>query len=142
VSGRGVVMAEDRRLALDEPATLHPNDWSSLEVLLLECSETGFRAACEASVRIGTLVTLEIAGLGPVRAHVAWCRSGQLVGRFCEPLDLDRARFLSINESAMLARLLKERSAAYLSGRADEESRLRRRIRNALPVRKGRAAEL
>ena len=131
-----MAVKRSRRVALDEPARLHPNDWCSLEVQLLDCSETGFRAACEAAVRVGSRVVIELPGLGPVGACVAWRSGNQFAARFEVPIDLASTKLYAINEEAMLARLLRERAAAEVAGRADEEKRLRMRIRQTLPVRK------
>jgi hypothetical protein len=126
----------DRRLALDEEARLAPNDWSSVEVRLLECSESCFRAACDVSLRLHAPVTLEVPGIGPVRAYVAWRRAGEFVATFEEPIDLARAKFMSLNQEVVLARLLSERARAHAAGREAEERALRARIRNGLPVRR------
>jgi len=122
-------------VALDEPARLHPNDWCSLEVQLLDCSETGFRAACEAVLRVGSRVVVELPGPGPVGACVVWRSGHQFAARFETPVDLAATGLYAINEEAMLARLLRERAAAEVAGRADEERRLRLRIRQTLPLR-------
>lgn len=128
--------AADKRLALDEGVRLSPNDWSSIEVRLLECSQTSFRATCDVALRLHAMVTLEIPGLGPARAFVAWRRDGEFVANFEMPIDLERARFLSLNQEAVLARLLNERARAQRAGRADEEQALRAKIRAGLPVRR------
>jgi hypothetical protein len=126
----------EKRLALDECARLAPNDWSNVEVRLLECSATGFRAACDVALRLHAPVTLEIPGIGPVRAYVAWRRSGEFVATFEEPIDLDRARFMSLKQEVVLARLLGERARAHAAGRDAEERALRAKIRTGLPLRR------
>lgn len=123
------------RLALDEPARLAPNDWSSLEVRLLECTERSFRARCDETVRIAGLVSLVVPGIGPVKAYITWRRRNQFSATFAEPLDLSRARFMPVNGEAVLARLLRERATAYASGRKGDERKLRARISEALPMR-------
>ena len=130
------MVRETERIALDEPARLHPNDWSSLEVRVLDCSETGFRAFCEAVVKVGSVVTLEVPGLGPTRAQVSWRRGTQFGAKFVEPLELSQAAFAPVNEEAVLARMLVQRAAARGSGLFAQEQRLRRQILAALPVRK------
>ena len=127
---------KDKRLALDEGVRLAPNDWSSVEIRLLECSETGFRAACDVVLRLHAPVMLEVPGIGTVRAYVAWRKDGEFVGKFEDPIDIDRAKFLSLNREAVLARLLSERARAHAAGRSDEEQALRAQIRTGLPVRR------
>jgi hypothetical protein len=124
------------RMAVNEPVRLHPNSWSSLEVRVLDCSESGFRAHCEAKVTVGLFVTLDVPGIGPVRATVSWRRGHQFGARFEQPIDLDRAEFRPIGSEAVLARLLVQRAAAQESGLADQEVALRRRILTALPLHK------
>ena len=124
------------RLDLDEVVRLRPNDWSSLDVVLLECSATDFVARCEARVRPGFVVTLEVPNIGPRAAQVRWCRPGKFAATFWEPIDLARAGFRSIRPEAVLARLLKERAAADAAGQHDRELQLRLQIRDLLPVRR------
>jgi hypothetical protein len=127
---------KEKRLALDEDARLAPNDWSSVEVRLLECSETGFRAACDVTLRLHAPVTLEVPGIGAVRAYVAWRRAGEFVAKFEEPIELARAKFMSLKQEVVLARLLSERARAHAAGRDAEERALRAKIRTGLPVRR------
>lgn len=123
------------RLALDEPARLAPNDWSSLEIRMLECTAEGFRACHDPSIRISGIVTLEVPGIGPVKAQVTWRRGGQFAAQFIEQIDLEQARFMPLNGQAVLARLLRERASAHVKGRKGEERELRARIVEILPMR-------
>jgi hypothetical protein len=127
----------ERRLVLDEAARLAPNDWSNVEIRILELTASGFRAASDVTLREGALVTLEIPGLGPAAAFVAWRRAGQFAAAFAEPIDLAGAGFTPLNREIVLARLLGERAAAHAAGNSEEERGLRRRILRALPVRTG-----
>ena len=124
------------RLDVEEVVRLRPNDWSSMEVVLLECSATDFVASCEARLRPGYVVTLEVPKVGPKPAHVQWCRGGRFGATFWEPLDLNKAGFRWVRREAVLARLLQERAAADAAGRHDLELKLRLRIRNTLPIRR------
>ena len=123
------------RLALDEPARLAPNDWSSVEIRMLECTADFFRAACDIVIRPGSVVTLDVPGVGPARAHVTWRRGTQFAAYFDEPVELARAGFMAVNGEAILARLLKERAKAHAAGRDQEERDLRGRIREILPMK-------
>lgn len=126
----------ERTLALEEPVRLHPNDWSSAEAILLECSETRFRARCEAVVRVGSVVTLELPGLGAVKAHVTWRRGQDFAATFDTPIDLASARLFAVNREVLLARMLKERAVAHATGSVQSEQALRARIRDGLPLRR------
>jgi len=129
-------MAEGRqsRVALDERARLAPNEWSSVEVRLLECTATGFRAAANIQLRIGTSVTIELAALGPIRAWITWRKADEFAARFAKPIDLAQVRWPSLNRVAILARLLGERAAAHSAGRDVEERELRTEILRSLPI--------
>jgi hypothetical protein len=126
---------QDNRLALDEPARLAPNDWSSVEIRMLECTATGFRASSELNIRRCSIVTLDVPGIGSARAYVTWRRADQFAATFFEPIDLAKARFMPLNGEIMLARLLRERAKAHAAGRNDEERDLRGRIRQILPMK-------
>ena len=130
-------MRKAKRIALDGPARLHPNAWSSLEVRLIDCSAEGFRAECEARVRPGSLVTLEVPGIGPTEARVTWCRDRELGAQFMRPIELDRAELKKADSETMLARLLIQRAAAHRAALRDVEKDLRRQIIEALPMRRG-----
>ncbi len=126
--------SQEDRLALDEPARLAPNNWSSVEIRMLECTADYFRASCDIAFGKGAVVTLEIPGVGPARAHVTWRRGSQFAAYFDEPVDLARAGFMAVNGEAILARLLKERAKAHAAGRVEEERNLRGRISEILPM--------
>ena len=130
-----MAVRREKRLALDEAARLAPNDWSSVEVRMLECTERGFRAAGEVTLRVGARVTLDIPGLGPVGACVNWSRNDQFAALFDSLIDLTAVKFMSLKQEAVLARLLTERAAAHVAGKDAEERMLRRRILTALPVK-------
>jgi hypothetical protein len=130
-------MRKGERKAVDEPVRLHPNAWSSLEVRLIDCSETGFRAECEARVRKYDEVTLELPGVGPVQAYVAWCRGQEFGARFVQPISIEQAKLAPAGDQQKLARLLVQRAAAQKSRLWEHEERLRKEIGKALPLRRG-----
>ena len=130
-------MRKADRIVVDEPARLHPNSWSSLEVRLIDCSETGFRAYCEARVGVADLVTIEIPGIGPVEAHISWRRDREFGARFLDPIDLARAELAGAGQETLLARLLVQRAAAHRANQRSEEQALRRKILQSLPMRRG-----
>jgi hypothetical protein len=125
---------KDKRLALDESASLAPNDWSRIQVAMLECTDIAFRASSDIQLQVGAQVTLDVPGIGPTLAYVTWSRPEEFAATFAEPIDLNRARFMAVNQQVVLARLLKERAAAFSDGRKVEERALRRRILQSLPL--------
>ena len=128
------------RRALDEAARLRPNSWSSLEITMVDLSELGFRARCEARLQPGSGVSLEVPGLGPVEAQVEWQRRDEFGARFFTPLDLSRCEWTLEAGKQALAQLLVQRAAARKAGRPAAEAQLRRKILAALPMRNGGAA--
>jgi len=127
---------QERRTEIDEPARLHPNSWSSLEVRVLDLSTNGFRAECEARVVVGGPVTLEVAGLGPVRAHVTWRRGDRFGAKFDVPIELECCEWAALCDQGVLSRMLVERARANRSGAFSQELELRRKILDSLPVKR------
>lgn len=136
----GDTVRRAERKLLDEAARLRPNDWSSVEIRMADISELGFRAAAEARLRVGGLVSLEVPGIGVVDAQVEWQRGGEFGARFLAPLALDRCGWACGDGGATLASLLYQRAGAHQVGRDRADAELRRRILTALPIRKGGAA--
>ncbi|TFI59024.1 hypothetical protein E2493_07180 [Sphingomonas parva] len=131
---------EAERLRVNAEARLRPNDWSSVEMTMLDLSTNGFRASCEARVQPGSAVSLDIPGLGSVDAQVEWQRGRNFGARFFVPIDLSLCSWTLHERSHALAELLVERAQAKQAGRDHAEQQLRRRILNALPMQKDDAA--
>ena len=126
-----------RRVSVDEATRLRPNDWSSLEVRMIDISESGFRARCEAKLQRGGLVTLDVQGIGSVEAQVEWQRGDTFGARFIVPIDIARCSWTPKERESVLAQLLIDRAAALRAGRTQAERRLRQRILNTLPMKSG-----
>lgn len=122
------------RVKLDEAARLHPNDWSSLEIRMIDLSPLGFKASCEAKLQRGGCVSLDVAGVGSIEAQVEWQRGDTFGARFLEPIDLSKCTWTPSKREPVLAQLLIERAAARRAGRLQAERRIRQRILTALPV--------
>ena len=75
------------RLALGKATKLRPNEWSIIEVEVVDFSPHGFRTKCDAILRVGHYVSLDVPGTGIVNARVAWCRNGELGATFVNPID-------------------------------------------------------
>jgi hypothetical protein len=128
-----------KRVALDESTRLRPNDWSSLEVRMIDLSSSGFRASCEARLQKGGCVSLDVPGIGTVEAQVEWQRGDTFGARFFQPIDLGHCTWSPLERESGLAQLLIERAAARRAGRHLAEGRFRQQILSALPVHKGSA---
>ena len=125
------------RMPLDESTRLRPNEWSSLEIRMIDLSSCGFRANCEARLRPGSCVSLDIPGVGAIDAQVEWQRGDMLGARFYQPIDVERCTWTARERVSVLARLLIERAAAAQAGRTEAEKQLRQRILATMPVTKG-----
>lgn len=129
-------MRRSERIEVDERTRLKPNGWSSLEVRLVDLSAEGFRIQCDATILCGSLIAIELPGLGEVEAQVSWRRRGELGARFLLPIDLERAGIAAVPTERVLARLLVQRADARSNGRFGQEQALRDRIRSALPMKR------
>jgi hypothetical protein len=128
------------RLPVDAETRLRPNSWSSLQIKMLDLSASGFRAICEARVKPGGSVSLDVPGIGPVDAQVEWQRGDQFGARFFAPIELRSCQWTFPERHHTLARLLVERAGAKRAGRRTAEGQIRREILSALPMRKGIAS--
>jgi hypothetical protein len=69
-------------------ADMSPQDLYKVEVRIRNVSTAGFMAECAATVRIGSLVLLDIPGIGAVQAQVRWQIGLQMGGMFLDPISL------------------------------------------------------
>ena len=123
-------------MALDEPTRLRPNDWSSLEVRIIDLSRSGFRARCDARLPTGGCVSLDMPGIGAVEAQVEWQRDDELGAKFLHPVSLENCAWLP--RHPILAELLVQRARAGQAGRDAAERRIRAKIVGSLPMRSQR----
>ena len=73
---------------LDVKASLSPQDLYNVEVKVRNVSTAGFMAECAAPVRIGSYVSLDIPGIGPVQAQIRWQIGLRMGGMFLDPISL------------------------------------------------------
>src|SRR5438270_7282719 len=81
------------RTRVDGSAELHQSGWYKIEVTIRDVSTAGFMAECPAPVRIGSYVSLEVPGVGSVRAQICWQIGGRMGGRFLDPISLSRCEW-------------------------------------------------
>ena len=72
----------------DVRAHLKPQELYHVEVRIRNVSAAGFMAECAAPVRIGSYVSLDIPGIGPVQAQVRWQIGLKMGGMFLDPISL------------------------------------------------------
>lgn len=81
------------RTPISTKARLTQQNWYSVEVSLRDLSSSGFMAECPENVAIGSYVSLEVPGVGAVRAQVRWQVGGRMGGMFLDPIHLSRCEW-------------------------------------------------
>jgi hypothetical protein len=81
------------RLTVAGKARLSPDNRYDVEVKVQNVSTAGFMAECAAPVRIGSYVSLDIPGIGPVEAQVRWQIGLKMGGMFLDPISLARCEW-------------------------------------------------
>jgi hypothetical protein len=81
------------RVPVTGTTSLCPQDLYKVEVRVENVSTTGFMAECAESIRIGSYVTLDIPGIGPVHAQVRWQIGRRMGGMFLDPISLSRCEW-------------------------------------------------
>ena len=84
------------RTRISATAQLRPNAWYSVEVRVHDVSQCGFMAECRDSVQIGSVVALDVPGIGSVRAQVRWQIGGRMGGMFVDPISLNNCEWTAV----------------------------------------------
>lgn len=79
-----------RRVTLQEVTSLRSPDQRVVEVRVCDLSTSGFMAECLRPVLIGSYISLDLPGIGPVNAQVRWQVGGRMGGKFLDPISLLR----------------------------------------------------
>jgi hypothetical protein len=79
----------------DAGVSLSPRHLYNVEIKVLNVSAAGFMAECAAPVRIGSYVSLDIPGIGPVEAQVRWQIGMKMGGMFLDPISLGRCEWVA-----------------------------------------------
>lgn len=75
---------------------LRDQSWYSVEVRVRDVSTSGFMAECGEAVRIGSYVSLDVPGIGPVNAQVRWQLGERMGGQFIDPISLHRCEWTAV----------------------------------------------
>jgi hypothetical protein len=67
---------------------LSPQNLFKVGVRVQNVSSAGFMAECTAPMRIGSYVSLDIPGIGEVKAQIRWQLGRQMGGMFLDPISL------------------------------------------------------
>lgn len=70
----------------------------SVEVKIRNVSTSGFMAECQETVGIGSFVSLDVPGVGPVQAQVRWQVGKAMGGMFVNPISLDSCEWTAVRE--------------------------------------------
>ena len=81
-------------------ANLSPNQLYAIEVNVRNLSSAGFMAECAETVRIGSYVSLDVPGIGPVQAQVRWQIGTRMGGMFLDPISLARCEWTAEKAAA------------------------------------------
>jgi hypothetical protein len=90
----GFQIRRAERVALEsEAASLTPDQVYAVEIKIENLSSAGFMADCPTPVLIGSYVSLEVPGIGPVEAQVRWQVGRKMGGMFLDPISLARCEW-------------------------------------------------
>ena len=84
------------RHPVDQPANLKSSNLYDVEVKIRDVSTCGFKAECAESVLIGSFVSLDVPGIGPVEAQVRWQIGVRMGGMFVDPISLARCEWVAV----------------------------------------------
>ena len=85
-----------QRVAVDQPSNMRSQHWYQIEVKVMNVSTCGFMAECAAPVQIGSYVSLDVPGVGPVQAQVRWQLGVTMGGMFLDPISLTRCEWTGV----------------------------------------------
>jgi len=88
------------RVAVGGDASLGPDNLDSVEIRVRNLSSAGFMAECAEPVRIGSYVSIDIPGVGPVQAQVRWQIGVTMGGMFLEPISLAGCEWTAVKARA------------------------------------------
>lgn len=73
--------------------SLTPDNLYAVEIVVRDVSAAGFMAECAEPVTIGSYVSLDVPGIGPVQAQVRWQIGPRMGGMFLDPISLTRCEW-------------------------------------------------
>jgi hypothetical protein len=95
-NGNDFVTRRAERLAVGRATQLRSQNLYEVEVRVGDLSQTGFMAECADPVAIGSAVSLDVPGVGPVHAQVRWQIGGRMGGMFLDPISLSKCEWTAI----------------------------------------------
>jgi len=86
----------DERVPVATRTQLRGENWYNVEIRIRDVSQRGFLAECGDQVLIGSHVSLDIPGIGPVFAQVRWQIGGRMGGMFQDPISLNQCEWTAV----------------------------------------------
>ena len=83
----------DRIAVAGEKVSLSPHSRYAVEIKVHNLSSAGFMAECAEPVMIGSYVSFDVPGIGPVQAQVRWQIGARMGGMFLDPISLARCEW-------------------------------------------------
>jgi len=127
MSAQQVERRKVERISIEKPARLRPNDWSVVDINVIDVSTWGFRAAADIQLRPGGYLTIEVPGVGRCDAKVIWQQAREFGARFLRAMPLDHCAWtrppievpdLPEQNEALSPPRLAEFLAAYVDSRS------------------------
>ena len=91
------------RLPVGKTASMRSQSWYQIEVKVRNLSPCGFMAECAEPVQIGSYVSLDVPGIGPVHAQVRWQIGLTMGGMFLDPISLARCEWTAVKAEPPIA---------------------------------------
>lgn len=91
------------RLPVGSETSMRAQNWYNVEVKVCDVSACGFMAECSEPVQIGSYVSLDVPGIGPVHAQVRWQIGRRMGGMFLDPISLQRCEWTAEQADPPLA---------------------------------------
>ena len=88
------------RVPVDSTAHLKSQTVYNVEVRIRDVSTFGFMAECSDPIVIGSFVSLEVPGIGPVHAQVRWQLGTKMGGMFLDPISLNQCEWTAEKKAA------------------------------------------
>ena len=95
-TAKDFVSRRSDRLTVETTTNLRSQNWYSVEVRICDVSQCGFMAECHDPVQIGSNISLDVPGIGPVHAQVRWQIGGKMGGMFLDPISLSRCEWTAV----------------------------------------------
>lgn len=84
------------RVPVGSTTHLRSANWYDIEVSIQDVSQCGFMAECDQPLGIGSNISLDVPGIGPVHAQVRWQIGGKVGGMFLDPISLNKCDWTAV----------------------------------------------